>query len=49
MGIRTKLKDREMPMYSNGEEIFNMVSHIVGSVLRFYCNCVMYCIWSMAS
>lgn len=27
---RTKLKDRELPTYSKGEEIFNMVSHIVG-------------------
>lgn len=33
MGFRTKLKDREMPTYSTGEEIFNMVSHIVGGVL----------------
>ncbi len=30
---RTKLKDRELPTYTKGEEIFNMVSHIVGSVL----------------
>ncbi len=27
---RTKLKDRELPEYTKGEEIFNMVSHIVG-------------------
>ena len=27
---RTKLKDRNLPKYSKGEEIFNMVSHIVG-------------------
>ncbi len=27
---RTKLKDRVLPDYSRGEEIFNMVSHIVG-------------------
>lgn len=33
MSFRTKLKDREMPVYSKGEEIFNMVSHIVGGVL----------------
>ena len=33
MSIRTKLKDREMPIYTNGEEIFNMVSHILGSIL----------------
>lgn len=28
---RTKLKDRELPRYTKGEEIFNMVSHIVGA------------------
>ena len=33
MKFRTKLKDRDMPVYSKGEEIFNMVSHIVGAVL----------------
>ncbi len=27
---RTKLKDRRLPDYTKGEEIFNMVSHIVG-------------------
>lgn len=27
---RTKLKDRILPFYTKGEEIFNMVSHIVG-------------------
>jgi len=27
---RTKLRDRVLPDYSRGEEIFNMVSHIVG-------------------
>ena len=27
---RTKLKDRLLPDYTKGEEIFNMVSHIVG-------------------
>ena len=33
MAIRTKLKDRQMPTYTKGEEIFNMVSHIVGGAL----------------
>ncbi|MBQ3413957.1 MAG: hemolysin III family protein [Clostridia bacterium] len=28
---RTKLDDRVLPTYSKGEEIFNMVSHIVGA------------------
>ncbi len=30
---RTKLEDRLLPYYTNGEEIFNMVSHIVGGAL----------------
>ena len=30
---RTKLKDRTLPDYTHGEEIFNMVSHIVGGGL----------------
>lgn len=30
---RTKLADRVLPSYTRGEEIFNMVSHIVGGVL----------------
>lgn len=30
---RTKLKDRILPRYTKGEEIFNMTSHIVGGVL----------------
>lgn len=29
---RTKLADRNMPDYTRGEEVFNMVSHIVGGV-----------------
>ena len=31
--MRTKLRDRKMPDYTKGEEIFNMTSHIVGGVL----------------
>lgn len=30
---RTKLKDRALPDYTKGEEIFNMVSHIAGGAL----------------
>ena len=30
---RTKLSERVLPTYTKGEEIFNMVSHIVGGVL----------------
>ena len=31
--FRTKLKDRFLPNYTKGEEIFNMTSHIVGGAL----------------
>ena len=31
MKSRTKLEDRKLPNYTRGEEIFNMVSHIVGA------------------
>ena len=30
---RTKLADRALPQYTKGEEIFNMVSHIVGAAI----------------
>lgn len=30
---RTPLKDRKLPDYTRGEEIFNMVTHIVGGGL----------------
>lgn len=30
---RTKLQDRVLPIYTKGEEIFNMVSHIVGAAI----------------
>lgn len=30
---RTQLKDRQLPDYTRGEEIFNMVTHIVGGGL----------------
>ena len=33
MSKRTKLKDRTLPQYSRGEEIMNMVTHIVGGGL----------------
>lgn len=32
---RTSLRDRVLPDYTKGEEIFNMVSHIVGGCLGF--------------
>jgi len=31
--MRTALKERVLPAYSRGEEIFNMVTHIVGGVI----------------
>ena len=33
MSIRTKLADRSLPNYSRGEEVMNMVTHIVGGAL----------------
>ena len=33
MTERTRLKDRVLPKYTNGEEVFNMVSHIVGGAV----------------
>lgn len=33
MRKRIKLRDRKLPAYSRGEEIMNMVTHIVGGVL----------------
>lgn len=30
---RTKLADRVLPLYTRGEEVFNMVSHIVGGAM----------------
>ena len=33
---RIKLNDRILPNYTKGEEIFNMVSHIVGGTLGIF-------------
>lgn len=30
---RTKLADRELPVYTKGEEVANMVTHIIGAVI----------------
>ena len=30
---RTRLRDRQLPSYTKGEEIFNMVTHIVGGAM----------------
>lgn len=55
---RTKLADRELPNYTKGEEIANMVTHILGAVLRNSCysnlcyhssyssKCIWNCKWS---
>ena len=34
---RTKLRDRVLPRYSKGEEVMNMVTHIVGGSLAVIC------------
>ena len=33
---RTKLDDRVLPVYTKGEEIFNMVTHIVGGAMAYF-------------
>ncbi|MBQ2833110.1 MAG: hemolysin III family protein [Clostridia bacterium] len=30
---RTRLKDRSLPVYTKGEELFNMITHIVGGAI----------------
>ena len=34
---RTKLRQRVLPVYSHGEEIMNMVTHIVGGAIAIVC------------
>ena len=38
---RTKLKDRLLPHYCKGEEIMNMVTHIVGGALALLGSCIL--------
>ena len=33
---RTRLKERSLPNYTKGEEIFNMVSHAVGAAFGVF-------------
>lgn len=40
--MRTKLEDRSLPNYTRGEEIFNMVSHIVGAAFGLFA--LIYCV-----
>ena len=40
---RTKLADRVLPTYTKGEEIFNMVSHIVGGAAGIQGRCPYLC------
>ena len=44
---RTKLKDRHLPDYTHGEELANMISHIVGGGLGVIvlCACLFLSIW----
>ena len=39
---RIKLKDRILPDYTNGEEIFNMVTHIVGGGILYTVGAIFY-------
>ena len=41
---RTKLDDRVLPVYTKGEEIFNMVTHIVGGAMGIAA--LVLCIWN---
>lgn len=43
---RTRLRDRQLPPYSRGEEIFNMVSHIVGGGFALFATAA--CCWRAA-
>ncbi len=45
---RTKLKNRKLPKYTKGEELFNMITHIVGGVIGIVCLvlCVVYAVFS---
>ncbi len=56
MKKRTKLSDRQLPDYTKGEEIFNMVSHAVGGCIAvaILVLCVVYSatkgnVWSVVS
>ena len=42
---RTKLDDRVLPVYTKGEEIFNMVTHIVGGAMGIAALvlCIIFC------
>ena len=33
MSARTRLVDRQLPNYSRGEEMMNMITHVAGGVL----------------
>ena len=43
---RTKLDDRVLPVYTKGEEIFNMVTHIVGGAMGIAALvlCIIFCL-----
>ena len=47
---RTKLDDRVLPVYTKGEEIFNMVTHIVGGAMGIAALvlCIIFrdCLWN---
>ena len=46
---RTKLDDRLLPDYTRGEEIFNMVTHIVGGCIWYCSTSIMYYIFMFTS
>lgn len=44
---RTKLRDRSLPYYTHGEEIFNTTSHIVGGAFGIIA--LLACVWRAAA
>lgn len=39
---RTKLKDRLLPDYTHGEEVMNMVTHIVGGGIAYTVGAILF-------
>ena len=44
MGKRIKLRERILPRYTRGEELFNMVSHIAGGIFAIVALCTCVCV-----
>ncbi len=44
MAPRTSLKERKLPKYTFGEEMFNMISHIAGGIFAIVALCTCLCV-----